>query len=167
MLRLNLKRLPSVLRLIKCFFFYFLIYFDLFYFFILLPWFTGIQRQRLEVTKDVLTFVHPHQCNLSSLYFFLSITESELKYVMNNKEPKIFWFLRFSVWPVCSWWLLFYSCLNVEIRNSRSRSPSASNNNKPLSEYYSKKWTRKFSPTRGDYLKVEDEVIYRMQRVKQ
>ena len=66
MLRLNLKRLPSVLRLIKCFFFYFLIYFDLFYFFILLPWFTGIQRQRLEVTKDVLTFVHPHKCNLSS-----------------------------------------------------------------------------------------------------
>ena len=28
-----------------------------------------------------------------------------------------------------------------------------------MAEYYSKKWTRKFSPNRGDYLKVEDEVI--------
>ena len=44
--------------------------------------------------------------------------------------------------------------MEVVYRDARSRTPTRC----PLKEHYGKTWTRKFSPTRGDFLKVEDEV---------
>ena len=48
--------------------------------------------------------------------------------------------------------------LHVEVVYRDARSRSHTPTTCPLKEHYGKTWTRKFSPTRGDFLRVEDEV---------
>ena len=48
--------------------------------------------------------------------------------------------------------------LHVEVVYRDARSRSRTPTRCPLKEHYGKTWTRKFSPTRGDFLRVEDEV---------
>ena len=52
------------------------------------------------------------------------------------------------------------SVLSVEAagREVRGRTPARSS----LSEHNGRTWSRRFSPNRGDYLKVEDEVSKRV-----